>query len=35
MASPLMPGQGHEDIVAPYKDLKKRQVPIFITADRC
>jgi RNA polymerase sigma factor (sigma-70 family) len=28
----VLPGQG-EDIVAPYRDLKKREVPIFITAD--
>jgi hypothetical protein len=29
----VLPGRGNEDIVQPYKDLKKRGVPIFITAD--
>jgi len=29
----VLPGLATEDIVAPYKDLKKREVPIFITAD--
>jgi hypothetical protein len=29
----VLPGKGNEDIVAPYKDLKQREVPIFITAD--
>lgn len=29
----VLPGQGNEDIVQPYKDLKQRGVPIFITAD--
>src|SRR5262245_19716654 len=29
----VLPGQRNEDIVAPYKDLKERGIPIFITAD--
>jgi hypothetical protein len=29
----VLRGQGTEDIVAPYDDLKKREAPIFITAD--
>jgi hypothetical protein len=29
----VLPGKGNEDIVAPYKDLKRRGVPVFITAD--
>ena len=29
----VVPGKGNEDIVAPYNDMKKRQVPIFITTD--
>src|SRR5262249_40255883 len=29
----VLPGKGNEDIVQPYKDLKKRGVPVFITAD--
>src|SRR5208283_4183225 len=29
----VLRGQGTEDIVAPYNDLKKREIPIFITAD--
>ncbi len=29
----VVPGKGNEDIVAPYDDMKKRQVPIFITTD--
>ena len=29
----VIPGKDNEDIVAPYKDMKQRQVPIFITAD--
>ena len=29
----VVPGKGNEDIVAPYKDMKHRQVPIFITTD--
>jgi hypothetical protein len=29
----VLPGRGNEDIVEPYKDLKQREVPIFITAD--
>ena len=29
----VVPGKGNEDIVAPYSDMKHRQVPIFITTD--
>jgi hypothetical protein len=29
----VLPGKGTEDIVEPYKDLKQREIPIFITAD--
>jgi hypothetical protein len=29
----VLPGRGNEDIVQPYKDLKQRGVPIFVTAD--
>jgi hypothetical protein len=29
----VLPGRGNEDIVEPYKDLKEREIPIFITAD--
>jgi len=29
----VLPGQGNEDIVAPYYDLKRREIPVFITAD--
>ncbi len=29
----VLPGKDNEDIVEPYKDMKKREVPIFITAD--
>jgi hypothetical protein len=29
----VLPGAGNEDIVEPYKDLKKRGVPVFVTAD--
>lgn len=29
----VLPGRGNEDVVEPYKDLKKRGIPIFVTAD--
>ncbi|HKB36671.1 MAG TPA: DUF3160 domain-containing protein, partial [Gemmataceae bacterium] len=29
----VIPGRDNEDIVQPYKDLKQRGVPVFITAD--
>jgi hypothetical protein len=29
----VLPGQGNEDIVAPYTQLKNLRIPIFITAD--
>jgi RNA polymerase sigma factor (sigma-70 family) len=29
----VLPGKNNEDIVAPYKDLKVRGVPVFVTAD--
>jgi hypothetical protein len=29
----VLPGAGNEDIVEPYKDLKQRGVPLFVTAD--
>lgn len=29
----VLPGKGNEDIVAPYKDLKNRKIPIFVTTD--
>ncbi len=29
----VLPGKGNEDVVQPYKDLKQRGVPVFVTAD--
>ena len=29
----VLPGRSGEDIVEPYKDLKKREVPVFVTTD--
>jgi hypothetical protein len=29
----VLPGKSGEDVVEPYKDLKRREIPVFVTAD--